>query len=151
MQDKWQPPLQDLDIMDFTPFRLAVAARLISEEIANVYKDHFQLTIPEWRVLAFLAQHGRASVRDIENHVAMEKSKVSRATDRLKDRDLVTKNTDSIDRRLLHIELTQEGRALMRKLIPMVRELQAKIEAELGDEFAGLEAGLAKILARQND
>lgn len=134
------------DIDNFTPYRLAVASRIFSEEVAKIYRERFELSIPEWRVLAHLMKEGKASVRDIEARVAMEKSKVSRATDRLRERGLLTKRADTMDRRLLHIELTDDGKALMTELIPEVRAFQKDLEARLGSDFDGLDRALTRIL-----
>lgn len=136
----------NFDIADFMPYRLAVAARAFSEEIAAIYREKFGLSIPEWRVLAHLMKEGKASVRDIEARVTMEKSKVSRAADRLRERGLLTKRADTVDRRLVHIELTEEGEALMAELIPMVIALQKDVEARLGEDFEGLDRALTRIL-----
>lgn len=136
----------NFDIADFMPYRLAVAARVFSEEVAAIYREKFGLSIPEWRVLAHLMKEGKASVRDIEARVTMEKSKVSRAADRLKDRGLLTKRADTMDRRLVHIELTTDGEALMAELIPMVIALQRDFESRLGEDFAGLDRALSRIL-----
>ena len=136
----------NFDIADFMPYRLAVAARVFSEEVAAIYREKFGLSIPEWRVLAHLMKEGKASVRDIEARVTMEKSKVSRAADRLKDRGLLTKRADTMDRRLVHIELTTDGEALMAELIPMVIAMQRDFESRLGEDFAGLDRALSRIL-----
>jgi len=136
----------NFDIADFIPYRLAVAARAFSEEVAAIYREKFGLSIPEWRVLAHLMKEGKASVRDIEARVTMEKSKVSRAADRLKDRGLLTKRADTMDRRLVHIELTEDGEALMAELIPMVIALQKDFEDRLGDDLDGLDRALTRIL-----
>lgn len=137
---------ENFDIADFMPYRLAVAARSFSEEVAAIYREKFELSIPEWRVLAHLMKEGKASVRDIEARVTMEKSKVSRAADRLRERGLLTKRADTMDRRLVHIELTESGEALMAELIPMVIALQKDFEARLGEDFVGLDRALTRIL-----
>ena len=136
----------NFDIADFTPYRLAVAAQMFSEEVAKLYRERFELSIPEWRILAHLMKEGKASVRDIEARVIMEKSKVSRAVDRLKERGLVTKRADIMDRRLVHIELTGNGKALMVKLIPLVKKFQRDLETRLGEDFGGLDRALTRIL-----
>lgn len=136
----------NFDIADFMPYRLAVAARAFSEEVAAIYREKFGLSIPEWRVLAHLMKEGKASVRDIEARVTMEKSKVSRAADRLRERGLLTKRADTMDRRLVHIELTEDGEALMAELIPMVIALQKDFENRLGEDYAGLDRALSRIL-----
>lgn len=136
----------DFDLTTFTPYRLAIAAQKVSEALAKIYRQQFGISIPEWRVLVHIWHEQSASVRDIEAQVALEKSKVSRAADRLCERGLLSKATSTKDRRLLELTLTMEGHKLMAELIPLVIAFQRKIQEQLGAEFKGLEAGLTKIL-----
>ncbi|PLW76026.1 MarR family winged helix-turn-helix transcriptional regulator [Cohaesibacter celericrescens] len=146
MPDVERTSLPDFDLMHFTPYRLAVAAQSLSEELAHQYKERFGISIPEWRVIVHVAHAGGASVRDIEARVGMEKSKVSRAATRLEQRGLVTKEMNAKDRRLIHLTLTDEGHAMMVELLPMAQAFQKEVEARLAENLGGLEAGLDRIL-----
>ncbi len=141
------PPLPEFDLFAFTPYRLAVAAKRTSDELARQYRDRFGITIPEWRVMVHLAHSGKVSVRDIEARVAMEKYEVSRAAKRLREAGLIERRENPEDRRLVILALTPEGHALMARILPMARAHQAQSEDRLGPAFAQLEAGLAKLLA----
>lgn len=141
------PPEFDLD--SFTPYRLAVAAKRTSEELARHYRERFGISIAEWRVLVHLAHAGDGvSVRDIEGRVALEKYEVSRTAKRLEAAGLIAKTANANDRRLVSLALTVQGRALMADLLPLARDYQEKIEARLGAAFDGLEAGLDGLLKR---
>ena len=146
MPDQPLPPLPDFDLMGYTPYRLAVAAQSLSEELAKQYKERFGISIPEWRVIVHVAHSGGASVRDIEARVGMEKSKVSRAATRLEERGFVSKDINPQDRRLIHLSLTPEGHALMTELLPLAQAFQTEVEKRLGDTLEGFEAGLDKII-----
>lgn len=139
------------DLMRFTPYRLAVAAQVLSEGLARQYRERFDISIPDWRVMVHLAHSGGASVRDIEARVAMEKSKVSRAASRLEERGLVLKQESTTDKRLVHLSLTAAGLAMMDQILPLAAAFQAKIESQLGTDLAGFEAGLNRLLAVHND
>lgn len=139
-------PLPDFDLMRFTPYRMAVAAQILSEGLERQYRTRFGISIPEWRVLVHLGHSGDVSVRDIETRVAMEKSKVSRAATRLESAGYIVKRTNKADRRLLHLALTPKGRALMADLVPLALAFQAQIAAQLGPALAGFEAGLDSLL-----
>jgi DNA-binding MarR family transcriptional regulator len=144
------PPSPGFDLDGFTPYRLAVAAKRTSEDLARRYRDRFGISIPDWRVLAHLAHAGDGvSVRDVEARVAMEKSEVSRAASRLAARGLVSKTASPVDRRLVRLALTDEGRTLMAELLPLARAYQEEIEARLGDAMRGLEDGLDALLAER--
>lgn len=137
--------LPAFDLTRFLPYRLAVAAERLSEGLARRYRDEFAISVPEWRVLVHLAHSGNVSVRDIEARVAMEKSKVSRAASRLEAAGYVAKEINESDRRLLHLSLTEKGRALMARLLPLAIAYQDEIAARLAETLEGFEAGLHRL------
>jgi DNA-binding MarR family transcriptional regulator len=146
-KDDTLPPLPVFDLDSFTPYRLAVAAKRTSEELARQYRERFGISIPDWRILVHLTHAGDGtSVRDIEASVALEKYEVSRTATRLVEKGLIAKTTHGSDRRLVSLRLTEEGRALMAELLPLARAYQVQIEERLGEAMAGLEAGLDKLL-----
>ncbi|KUF10368.1 MarR family transcriptional regulator [Pseudoponticoccus marisrubri] len=141
--------LPEFDLTGFTPYRAAVAAQFLSERLAREYRSRFGISIPDWRVLVHLAHSGGASVRDIENAVVMEKSKVSRTASRLESRGLIAKRPQARDRRLVHLTLTEEGRALMRELLPLAAAFQAKLESVLGADFESFDRTLGRLIEMQ--
>ncbi len=146
MTKRTDSPLPDFDLDGFTPYRLTVAAKRTSEELSRKYRNQFGISIPEWRVLVHLAHSGNVSVRDIDSRVAMEKYEVSRAAKRLQEVGLIAKQANEHDRRLVSLTLTDKGRDLMAELLPIAQAHQAALEAQLGEAFQQLEAGLAKLL-----
>lgn len=120
------------DLSAFLPYQLATAAARISRGFAARYRTDFGLSIPEWRVLAHLAQSGAVSVREIQARVDMDKSKVSRAAARLESAGLIVKRANAADRRLLDMTLTDAGRALMARILPVADAYQAEVLAALG-------------------
>lgn len=145
-EDEQPTRLPAFDLDGFTPYRLAVAAKRTSEELARQYKARFGISIPEWRVLVHLAHSGNVSVRDIEARVALEKYEVSRAAKRLREAGLIARTENETDRRLVQLSLTEPGRRLMAELLPLAQAYQAEIEARLGAALAGLETGLDTLL-----
>ncbi|MEZ5675008.1 MAG: hypothetical protein R3D81_07140 [Thalassovita sp.] len=49
------------DLTQFTPYKLALAAQLLSEALARQYRQRFGISIPDWRVLVHLSHSGGAS------------------------------------------------------------------------------------------
>ncbi len=131
----------------FLPYRLSVAASRVSRRFARLYEADAGISIPEWRVLAHLAQAGSVSVRDIHARVDMDKSKVSRAAARLEEAGLVQKLGHETDRRLVALSLTPQGTELMARLGAIAAAFQDELLAELGSEAAALDQGLAKLIA----
>ena len=136
---------------DFLPYRLAVAAAQISRRFAARYADEAGLTVPEWRVLAHLNHSGTVSVRDIHTKGNLDKSMISRAATRLQDAGLVRKSEHETDRRLVSLELTDEGRHLMQRLGRIAEEFQAELLAELGEDAVAMNRALDRIARRSDD
>ena len=138
--------MPDFDLESFLPYRLAVAAARISRDFAERYRRDFGISIPEWRVLAHLAQSGAVSVREIHARVDMDKSKVSRAAARLEQAGYVTKCEHEADRRLVDLTLTPKGQHLVAQLLPIALAYQAEVMARLGPDGRHLEAALTILL-----
>ncbi len=133
----------------FLPYRLSVAAAQISRRFAALYGAEAGLSIPEWRVLAHLDRSGAVSVRDIHLRVHLDKSVVSRAATRLEEAGLLYKSEHRTDRRLIVLELTPSGQALMRRLGRIARDFQARLAQELGDDGPALERALSRLIAAE--
>ena len=134
------------DLSAFLPYQLAVAASRVSKGFADRYRAEFGLTIPEWRVLAHLAQSDQVSVREIHAQVDMDKSKVSRAAARLEAQGLIEKRENPEDRRLLDMRLTAKGRELIARIVPIADAYQAQVLAQMGPEAPAFRAGLLRLL-----
>lgn len=134
------------DLSAFLPYQLSVASARVSRGFAERYKAEFGLSIPEWRVLAHLAQSEAVSVREIHARVDMDKSKVSRAAARLEAQGLIEKRPHPGDRRLLDMRLTARGRDLIDRIVPIADAYQAEVIARLGDNGPAFRAALRHLL-----
>ncbi|MFM7655696.1 MAG: MarR family winged helix-turn-helix transcriptional regulator [Paracoccaceae bacterium] len=133
------------DLSDFLPYQLAVASSRISRAFAERYRAEFGLSIPEWRVLAHLAQSDAVSVREIHARVDMDKSKISRAAARLEAAGLIEKRENPEDRRLLDMRLTAKGRDLIARIVPIADAYQGELLALIGPHAEGFRSGLQKL------
>ncbi len=137
--------LPEFDLEKYLPYRLTVLAARLSMDMAQQYKSEFGISIPEWRVLVNIGYAKNLSVRDIEKRVSLEKSMVSRAAARLEARGLVSKTVDPKDRRLVKLELTEEGALVLGQLIPIASAFQADLERKLGAEKDALYSALDRL------
>lgn len=147
MDDHGPDAAEAFDLSAFLPYRMAVAAEKLSVGMSKRYREEFGISIAEWRVLVNLADRGAVSVRDIEREVHLEKSKASRAASRLEASGYVTKAVNAQDRRLVVLELTEEGQALMRQLLRIATEYQARLEEMLANEMDPLNRAIDRILS----
>ena len=138
------PPRLTLD--RFLPYRLSVTANLVSDRIAAAYQSHFGLRIPEWRLIAVLAESGPATQQAIVERTRMDKVTVSRAAIALVARGLLTRMPHARDARSRLLDLSADGRALYGKVVPKALELERAMLAGLSKaDVAQLFALLARV------
>ena len=123
-----------LKLSEFLPYRLSIASNAVSERVAGVYQARFGLKVPEWRVLAVVAERGQLTQAGLVNATQMDKMTISRAVTALVARGLLTRGVAG-DRRTLALALSAAGQALHAEISP----LALAIESELLSGFSATE------------
>jgi DNA-binding MarR family transcriptional regulator len=135
-----------LDLDRFLPYRLSVLTNRISNALARTYSGRFDLSIPEWRVMAVLGQASGLSAGEVARRTAMDKVQVSRAVANLARRRRVQKQTDAADGRVTRLALTAKGRAIYDEIVPHALELEEEFLSALAPhERAALNSLIAKL------
>lgn len=138
-----------LVLEEFLPYRLSILSNTVSNAIARDYRDQFGMTVPEWRVMAVLGRFGPDAATGICTRTAMDKVTVSRAMTRLINHGLVTRSSDSGDRRRIIAKLTRKGRTVHDKIVPVALAHEHNLVTALDpDEAATLRRLLAKLQDR---
>ena len=122
-------PMLELD--RFVPYRLSILTNTVSRSLARLYEDEYGLTVAEWRLLAILARFGPMSANGVCERSGMDKVRVSRAVARATTRRLVHRATDKEDRRRSVLTLTDEGRSIHNRIIPLVKAREAELLSAL--------------------
>lgn len=113
-----------LNLDHFVPYRLSVLTNRVSSAIARHYSDRFDLSIPEWRVMAVLGQTPGLSARQVAERTAMDKVQVSRAVQSLLAARRVTRVSDDADGRVSQLSLSARGLAIYNELVPVALQLE---------------------------
>ncbi|WP_298285090.1 MarR family winged helix-turn-helix transcriptional regulator [Acidocella sp.] len=143
------PAPEGLALNSFLPYRLTILADQVSRTAAQIYADRFDLTRPEWRIIASLSELGPVSATEICAHSAQDKMTVSRAVASLETRLLVHRHDDPHDRRNKILDLTPAGRALYGKIVPLILAREAYLlESFSPEERATLNRLLEALLLR---
>ncbi len=131
---------------EFLPYRLSVAANRVSRLFADHYSEMFELSIPEWRVLATVGRFGTISPSTVGEWTAMDKVKVSRAAGSLVARGLLRQSPDPKDGRGRLLRMTRKGASVHNGVIPLARELETALAQGLGrTEWQALNRALARL------
>ncbi|MEO1251653.1 MAG: MarR family winged helix-turn-helix transcriptional regulator [Pseudomonadota bacterium] len=136
----------------FTPYRIVALGHAFSGRLARVYADQ-NLTIPEWRVLAVVAQASKVAARDVVARTPMDKMTVSRAVASLEAKAFVLRAVSENDRRVNALSLTKTGRALFDRIATLALDFEDDLLSVLDSEervvfdraLKKLEAGVAGV------
>ena len=143
---------EGFSLADFMPYRVSNFYFIVSKALGKRYSAEFGVSIPEWRVMAALASFGAMSANEACDYTNMDKVQVSRAVSRMRDAGIVSRRTDPVDRRRSVLNLTDEGRTIFERIVPMALEYEAQLlevldQREL-EEFCRL---MDKIKARADE
>lgn len=135
-----------LKLDDFLPYRLSIASNRVSGAIATAYHALFGLRIPEWRLVAVLAEGGEMTQLAIGRVTRMDKVTVSRAAIALVERGLAARSPNKDDQRSHHLSLTAAGKRLYDEVAPMAISIEHQIfEGFSRDELAVLRGMLERL------
>ncbi len=95
------------EVLDVVP----LVMRIIRGELRR--RGRPELTVPQFRSLAFLDRAGSASLSELADHIGLTLPSASKLVDGLVDRGLATRAEDPVDRRRMSLCLTDAGHERM--------------------------------------
>jgi DNA-binding MarR family transcriptional regulator len=129
---KRKPSPADLLVLeDFLPYRLSILSNRVSRAIAARYATAFDLTIPEWRIIAVLGRQPGLTAKEIAEATEMDKVAVSRAVAKLMSARRVRAMADADDARRQRLHLTAQGEAVHARIAPIALTSEQKLLSAL--------------------
>jgi DNA-binding MarR family transcriptional regulator len=104
------------------------------------------MSIPEWKVMATVAQHPGLSAVHVARHAGLDTVAVSRAVIKLVESGRISREFGKEDRRRSILELSEEGQALYAEIMPMAASLQSSLLEDLTEEEQDIFARALKSL-----
>ena len=136
----------DFDLDQFFPYRAVQLGERISHTLSAIYSRRFQLSVPEWRVLACVCQDRPFTAKAVCEVTDLEKATVSRAVRRLEERGLIRRTPLPEDQRAQVLSLTDAGSSLMKELLPLAYAWEGRLlEALSGQELRDFQNIIAKL------
>ena len=123
---------------DYLPYRLSVASNAVSGLIARAYQERFGLSVPQWRVMAVLAQDGAVTPAQIVARTGMDRVTVNRAANGMVKRRLADRAPSTADGRSYILALTEEGCSLHEEIAPLALAYEAALLVDLSPEHVAL-------------
>lgn len=136
----------------FIPYRLSVLSNTVSNNIARAYAREFDLSIPEWRVLAVLARYPDLSAVDVAERTAMDKVAVSRAVQSLIASRRLVRTYDKGDRRRSVLRLSTAGQSVYTRVAPLALAYERRLLSALtASDRRALDRLIALLLSRAQE
>ena len=88
-----------------------------------------ELTPEQWIVLARLWERDGRTVSELSESTLRDRPTMSRILDTMEAAGLVTRTVDDKDARSRIVQLTREGKALRKKLVPVAKSIVTRLEA----------------------
>lgn len=137
-----------LDLERFLPYRLSVLSNTVSEALAALYGERFNLSVTQWRVIAVLGRYPDLSAVEVAERTRMDKVAVSRAVAKLLESGRLLRAFDDDDRRRSVLRLSEAGYAIYDQIVPLALGFERQL---LGDMDATERTLLFRLLDRLDE
>ncbi len=140
---------EELKLEEFLPYRLSVLSHTVSTNIARVYDKRFDLSIPEWRVIAILGRFPGLSAVEVAERTMMDKVAVSRAVTKLIKNGRIDREFADADRRRSILNLSEKGRQVHDEIAPLALKFERDLLQGLSDdEIRDFNVVMERLLAK---
>jgi DNA-binding MarR family transcriptional regulator len=109
----------------FLPYRFSLLGHRLSLGAADLRARHHRLTVQEWKVISIVADGAPVTPVEIRRRGTQDKSTISWAIKRLKQRGLVATAPRARDGRTFEVTMTEEGWRFYAALVPEARRRAA--------------------------
>jgi DNA-binding MarR family transcriptional regulator len=108
------------DLERAIPYLLARAGTRMGQSFSRELKQ-FKLSLTEWRVCVALHHQAHQRLSELALHTSTEASTLSRVVDGLLQRGVLVRDRSDADARALALSLTEAGRDLTLRIIPLAQ------------------------------
>ena len=125
----------NLNVEDFLTFRVTRLSNALRANITKRYLAEFDLSLPEWRLLALVARFAPMRFSEVTSRSSMDKGQVSRTLRAMEKRGLVKMKTirgrggrpAEVLAAPVMVSINAKGRTLYRTILPVARKRQAEM------------------------
>jgi DNA-binding MarR family transcriptional regulator len=132
------------DLLSITPLiRRSIQRKLVRTAFARIEGD---LTLPHLEIIKTLKEEGRKHIAEIGERLQIPKPQMTHLIDRLENLEMVTRQADTVDRRVTNIMLTEKGRAITEELDRVITgSIRERLSCLTDEELQELSVSLRKL------
>ncbi|WP_199432919.1 MarR family winged helix-turn-helix transcriptional regulator [Qaidamihabitans albus] len=116
---------------------LSRVARDLQTELTDLLAP-YDVSVDQWRILDVLGDGQGRPMGELAGATFLHGPTLTKACDRLIERGLLYRRPDELDRRRVIVDISHDGRRLLRTLTSHVVAQQQRLEADLGTQQAAL-------------
>lgn len=136
----------DSPLQEFLTYRLARLQSKLNMQASRILRRNAGITLTHWRILMQVGNLGRTTAAALSRNSSMDKGLISRNLKFLLGQDLVRSTPDRRDTRLHHLELTDAGKDMYARLLPIMEQRQMSLQSQLDrEEMEHLISAIAKL------
>ena len=144
MQDQGAPKQPEF-VFDYLLYLLAASSEKASEQFHDQVRAR-GLRVPEWRVLACLADTDGMMITRLASLSLLEQSRMTRIIAQMENKNLVRRTVDTADKRRVRVQLTDKGREVADRLVAEAKTHEAALLSSLADTDAARIKGVLRVL-----
>ena len=134
-------------LINLYPYWLERTIRTLkSQQLQKLKKNNIDLTIEQWIVLLGVKNYPGGTQKEISDNTLKDTANVKRIVDQLIRKGYVNRKEHSTDLRKTHLMMTEKGRKIIRKALPLMDSVRKKGLTDVSEkEFDYLLSTLKKI------
>ncbi|MCK4863150.1 MAG: MarR family transcriptional regulator [Dehalococcoidales bacterium] len=132
------------DLLSITPsIRRSIQRKLVRTAFAQIEED---ITLPHLEIMHILKEEGTKHIAEIGERLQIPKPQMTHLIDRLQNLEIVIRQADTTDRRIINIMLTDKGRRIIEELDQVIKEsIEAKLSILTEEELQELSVSLKRL------
>jgi MarR family transcriptional regulator, organic hydroperoxide resistance regulator len=142
----------DMDIKAFSRHIMELMPQIMKGALRQEhnYLSQGKITLPQFHLLVYLCQNPVSKMSDVAAHLGATRPAATGIIDRLIVQKLVTRRYDCQDRRIIWIDITRQGRRIVKKIetqkFQTLIAVFSKISAEKRNQYLNILKEIAQIL-----
>jgi len=138
----------DQTIGRFLTYRLSRVQARLNAQSARILQNAAGLSVIQWRIIKLVAGYDGATSTELTALASIDKGLFSRKLKLLVQDGIVRARTNDSDNRINHLYLTERGRKVYDRVLPVMSEHQERLSEGIGKANAEL---LLDLLTRLED
>ncbi len=132
------------DLLSISPLiRRNIQRKVVRTAFAQIEED---ITLPHMEIMITLKEEGTRHIAEIGERLQIPKSQMTHLIDRLERLEIVARQSNPADRRIINIALTDRGRRIIEELDCVIKgSIKEKLACLTDEELQGLSLSLRKL------